>query len=113
MPGGDRRGPLGYGPMTGRGAGFCAGYGMPGFTTAPGPGWGGHGWRRICRGPGWGRGWFAGWSAPRQVQPAPYGPNPQEEREWLKNQAAYLQEQLDFIQKRLNDIDKNSKGKDE
>ena len=27
MPGGDRTGPLGQGPMTGRGAGYCGGFG--------------------------------------------------------------------------------------
>lgn len=26
MPGGDRTGPLGMGPMTGRGLGYCAGF---------------------------------------------------------------------------------------
>jgi len=31
MPGGDRTGPIGAGPMTGRGAGYCAGYNMPGI----------------------------------------------------------------------------------
>ncbi|MGE4285205.1 MAG: DUF5320 domain-containing protein [Phycisphaerae bacterium] len=30
MPYGDRTGPLGRGPKTGRAAGFCAGYDMPG-----------------------------------------------------------------------------------
>lgn len=38
MPRGDRTGPGGMGPMTGRGAGFCAGYERPGFTN---PGYGG------------------------------------------------------------------------
>jgi hypothetical protein len=33
MPFGDGTGPMGLGPMTGRGAGFCAGFGMPGFTN--------------------------------------------------------------------------------
>ena len=32
MPGGDRTGPMGQGPMTGRGAGYCAGFGMPGYA---------------------------------------------------------------------------------
>ena len=32
MPRGDSTGPLGMGPMTGRAAGFCAGYQMPGFS---------------------------------------------------------------------------------
>lgn len=30
MPRGDRTGPLGLGPMTGRGAGFCKGFRAPG-----------------------------------------------------------------------------------
>ena len=55
MPGGDRTGPAGYGPMTGRGFGYCAGSPTPGFTR----GWGrGFGWGRG-RGRGWGRGWGA------------------------------------------------------
>jgi len=57
MPGGDRTGPLGQGPRTGRAAGYCAGYGMPGYAN---PIWGrgfgrGRGWGF---GPGRGRGWW-------------------------------------------------------
>ena len=37
MPFGDGTGPRGMGPMTGRGAGYCAGFGRPGFTN-PMPG---------------------------------------------------------------------------
>ena len=33
MPGGDGTGPGGMGPMTGRAAGFCAGYPVPGFMN--------------------------------------------------------------------------------
>ncbi|RKY23605.1 MAG: hypothetical protein DRP62_05580 [Planctomycetota bacterium] len=33
MPGGDRTGPAGMGPMTGRAAGFCAGYPVPGYMN--------------------------------------------------------------------------------
>ena len=33
MPRGDRTGPAGMGPMTGRGAGYCAGYSVPGFAN--------------------------------------------------------------------------------
>ena len=33
MPFGDGTGPRGMGPMTGRGAGYCAGFGRPGFTN--------------------------------------------------------------------------------
>ncbi|MBP8912835.1 MAG: DUF5320 domain-containing protein, partial [Phycisphaerae bacterium] len=31
MPGGDGTGPVGMGPMTGRGVGYCAGYPTPGY----------------------------------------------------------------------------------
>jgi len=37
MPGGDGTGPAGLGPMTGRAAGYCAGYPVPGFMN-PVPG---------------------------------------------------------------------------
>ena len=35
MPRGDGTGPAGFGPMTGRAAGYCAGYDTPGFAGAP------------------------------------------------------------------------------
>ena len=38
MPGGNRTGPTGMGPITGRGAGFCAGYPVPGYMN-PGGGY--------------------------------------------------------------------------
>lgn len=34
MPGGDRSGPLGKGPRTGRAVGFCAGFGIPGYNNS-------------------------------------------------------------------------------
>ena len=33
MPGGDGTGPAGMGPMTGRAAGYCAGYPVPGYMN--------------------------------------------------------------------------------
>ncbi len=36
MPRGDRTGPAGLGPMTGRAAGFCIGYPVPGFMNPVG-----------------------------------------------------------------------------
>jgi len=58
MPLGDRTGPWGFGPMTGRGLGFCAGFPVPGFMN-PGFGFGrGMGFARgLGRGFGRGRGW--------------------------------------------------------
>ena len=38
MPFGDGTGPMGLGPMTGRGAGYCAGFGTAGFAN-PMPGY--------------------------------------------------------------------------
>jgi len=59
MPGGDRTGPMGMGPMTGRAAGYCAGYPLPGFMNYPaGP----------VLGAGVGYGAF-----PAAYGPAPYG----------------------------------------
>ena len=52
MPGGDRTGPMGMGPMTGRGAGFCAGFAVPGLLNRAFGGFFGRG-----RGGGWGGGW--------------------------------------------------------
>jgi hypothetical protein len=37
MPGGDRSGPAGMGPMTGRAAGYCAGNPVPGYMNAGAP----------------------------------------------------------------------------
>lgn len=54
MPRGDRTGPAGLGPMTGRGLGYCSGSAQPGFAS----GWGGRG---MGRGRGWGRGMGFGW----------------------------------------------------
>jgi len=33
MPRGDRTGPEGYGPLTGRGTGYCSGSTRPGFAS--------------------------------------------------------------------------------
>ena len=46
---------MGQGPMTGRGAGYCAGYGVPGYANPWGGAFGG------ARGGGRGRGWRHGY----------------------------------------------------
>jgi len=64
MPGGDRTGPMGMGPKTGRAAGFCAGSDAPGFVNRAAVR---GGWFRASRGRmagmmfGRGRGAGAGW----------------------------------------------------
>lgn len=53
MPGGDRTGPEGRGPRTGRAAGYCSGSGVPGHANPEGRGRG----FGTGRGRGYGRGW--------------------------------------------------------
>ncbi|MGM0498613.1 MAG: DUF5320 domain-containing protein [Bacillota bacterium] len=61
MPRGDRRGPDGAGPMTGRSLGYCAGNDQPGFTANAAPQGAGRGLRNGAgRGPGFGRGFGRG-----------------------------------------------------
>ena len=110
MPRGDRTGPMGAGPMTGRGLGYCAGYPAPGYAT-PGYGYGrgagyggGRGWRHGYHAtgvPGWGRPLPAPgyWPAAGYAPPAP--PTPQDEVAALKGQAEYLAAALEETRERL------------
>jgi len=76
MPSGDGTGPAGLGPMTGRAAGYCAGYPVPGYMNPapayrswmdpiPGRGWFGYGG-------GWGRGWGRGFGWHGGFDPGAY-----------------------------------------
>ncbi|MBN2076411.1 MAG: DUF5320 domain-containing protein [Dehalococcoidales bacterium] len=59
MPSGDRTGPAGMGPMTGRGAGYCTGYTWPGFLSRiPGRRWFGIGRRNRGNGRGFRNNWY-------------------------------------------------------
>jgi hypothetical protein len=114
MPRGDRSGPMGMGPRTGRGAGYCSGSGMPGFAN---PGYGrGFGGGIGFRGAGFsggGRGrrnrFYAtgrpGWMDFGGYPVAYQGAGPDVEKQALKNQAEALQSELDLIKKRLGDIE--------
>jgi hypothetical protein len=124
MPRGDRTGPMGMGPMTGRAAGYCTGSETPGYANpAPGRGFGmGFGRGRGFAGRGFGgggRGWrhrfyatglpgrmrFGGYIAPYGY-PTPYQkPDPEMEKQALTSQAEDLQSELDFIKKRLSEIE--------
>lgn len=98
MPGRDGTGPMGAGPMTGRGFGGCyAGYGKGagfagfGFGRGMGRGMG-------CRG-GFGRGFgrFYGY------QPEFEAPNAVSEKELLEEQKKFLEAQLDAINKKMQE----------
>ena len=139
MPRGDRTGPWGAGPMTGRARGYCAGYSAPGFMY-PGPGlglgrgsgrgfgraWGfgsGYGWGMgLGRGRGWRRGGFApfwgypptmaygpGYWADYPAEPAVF--DTKEEKKYLEEQMNFLQEELSAISKRLEELKKQEKEK--
>jgi len=134
MPGGDRTGPMGMGPMTGRAAGSCAGYNAPGYANAipgrgfgrrgrrgGGRGWGGggRGWRHMYYAtglPGWMR---FGWPAPQMAAawgagpwaygaPAP-GPMPREqELQVLMDHAEALKAELDQISACIEELEKEA-----
>ncbi|HPY76730.1 MAG TPA: DUF5320 domain-containing protein [Anaerohalosphaeraceae bacterium] len=117
MPGGDRTGPMGQGPMTGRGAGYCAGFGMPGYAN---PGFGYGMGRGMGRGMGWGMGrggrgrrnWFwatglPGWARPGWGMGAYAAGQPmteQDELEMLKAQSEQMQQNLQQIQQRIDQL---------
>lgn len=98
MPGGDRTGPLGAGPRSGRGMGFCSGYNQPGFANQTPIYRGSFSFGNRGAGRGWRHRFFAtdvsGW-----VQPAP-----DQETADLKAQADLLKAQLDVIQKRIEEL---------
>ena len=118
MPRGDGTGPMGMGAMTGRAAGFCAGFGTPGYANpAPGRGFGmgfGRGRGFGGRGGGGGRGYrhmfyatgLPGWlrSGGGGGRASYAAPTPTAERDYLKGVAESLQGQLDEIKKRLDDL---------
>lgn len=112
MPGGDKTGPLGMGPLTGRGAGYCRGYGMPGYANRWGAaGWGG-GYGRGGYGRGWRNRWFAtgvpGWAwSPSYAAASPVNATRSSagsERGWLEEQAAFLRSELAEIDRRISEL---------
>ncbi|RQD75728.1 MAG: hypothetical protein D5R97_05615 [Candidatus Syntrophonatronum acetioxidans] len=124
MPGFDRRGPLGYGPRTGRGLGDC---GDPAWDAPRRGFWGGR--RRGPFSPGRGPGRGGGLRLrrrffPRFFRPGPapwaygYEPSPyeyyeeespqvekEEELEFLKEEAKLLEKEMESIKKRINELE--------
>jgi len=120
MPGGNGTGPAGMGPMTGRAAGFCAGYPVPGYMNPIGG-------RGMGMGMGWGRGRGRGFGRAGYGMPAygavvnpytyggvPFAPTvaPQQELDGLKGQAEYLEDALDGIKKRIEELESQKSSKD-
>lgn len=114
MPGGDGTGPNGMGPKTGRAAGYCAGYDMPGYaSTNPGRrffnsgggffggGRGRRNWFRATGLPFWAR------TGQQNIQA-----DPSVELEDLKSQEGYFKNALENINSRISELEKNLKKND-
>ncbi len=113
MPRGDSTGPAGMGPMTGRGAGYCAGFNVPGYAN-PAAGTG----RGLARGFRGGRGSGAGrrlrgpmGPPPASVRQPQYVNTPATEEEAreqevknLKRTAEDLEDQLEAVRDRINQL---------
>ncbi len=103
MPGGDRTGPMGMGPMTGRGAGYCNGGNMPGFGNA-GFGFG----RGFKRGRGFGRGFgFRRFGyIPQQTTIQPQI----KERDYLQQELKSIEQEEKILQKEKEELKKRIEG---
>jgi len=89
MPGQDRTGPLGQGPLTGRGLGPCG--------------------RGMGRGLGMGRGRGFGWRArTMQIMPIqqPTVITEKQEKEFLEQELTVLKEEMKDIEERIKEIKK-------
>ena len=112
MPRGDKTGPSGEGPMTGRAAGYCAGYSVPGFMNTI------DGYERGL-GRGCGRGWGRRFGriqfvSPQPVivqpayhhayQPVKYPRSPEQEIAELENCKLSLDVQKGDLERELSDV---------
>lgn len=96
MPAGDRTGPQGMGPMTGRGAGFCAGNTVPGYAGNAGFGFGRG--RGFGRGMGRGLGYRFGYRAATPL-------TREEQLESLNAQAAGLELQSKALNEQITKLE--------
>lgn len=112
MPFGDRTGPRGMGPMTGRGGGQCAmawpAGGCRFHVSGVRRSGGGRGWRHWYRATG-----LAGWVRARKGRfgDPRYAPwTPQEELQYLKEYIQGLEEALNATRARKAEIEKSVKA---
>lgn len=111
MPLGDRTGPAGAGPRSGRGLGLCNGYAAPGYLNA------GYGYARgagFGRGMGYGRaggygrgrgfGFHAGWGYGYGYPQTAQQPTKEDEKNILESEIERLTDTLESLKKRLNEL---------
>jgi hypothetical protein len=124
MPGGDGTGPAGMGPMTGRAAGYCAGYAVPGYMnpiTGRGFGFGfGRGGGRGRRNrfyatglTGWQRAAYGGpfWGGGYGYEPVPFSATPEQEMDALRKQSEYLEKTLADLNQRIQELESEQSKK--
>ncbi len=99
MPWGDGTGPMGVGPRTGRGLGFCSGFKRSGYVRGGGLGLG------RGRHLGLGRGWRWFW----RTASMPYGPN----EEYLRARLSALEKEAEYIRELLSRSESQSQGGEE
>jgi hypothetical protein len=126
MPRGDRTGPQGMGPRTGRGMGYCSGFEAPGFMNSVSgavgrffsgglglargrgraiPGYGmGMAWGR---GGGRGRGYSSFPSYPEATPPTLL--SAEEERTFIEGTITVLKSRLEEMENRLSELSENKK----
>jgi hypothetical protein len=123
MPWGNGTGPAGLGPMTGRGGGFCAGYGVPGYLNPAGGrgAWGaglgfGRGRGRGHRNRYWATG-LTGWQraamgvpeANPYFAPAPFlQPSAEQELAALRGQLKAMEQGMGQVQERIQELEREA-----
>ena len=110
--GGDRTGPLGQGQLTGRGAGYCAGYSTPGYQNTSvartgiwgtGARGGGRGQRNIYNATGLTRWQRAGTT--QAAAPVQQTLTKEQRLDALKTQAENLQKQLENLNSQIKAVE--------
>ncbi len=119
MPRGNGTGPMGMGSKTGRAAGYCAGYDLPGYANPVGEGgYGGFGRGRGMGFGGRGRGWRnmfrltgqTGWMRGFGVFPfgagsyGNYPPSKEQEMDMLNQQEKELENTLESLKNRKKEL---------
>ncbi|NOY09340.1 MAG: DUF5320 domain-containing protein [Spirochaetes bacterium] len=100
MPSGDKKGPLGFGSMTGRGAGYCTGHGVPGYMNPAGRVHRGRGDLGFGRGRGYGMGCRNIYYDPLDSKAAG-----EAEESCLRSRAEFLKGNLNSLEKRLKELE--------
>ncbi|MFW6327886.1 MAG: DUF5320 domain-containing protein [Bacteroidota bacterium] len=98
MPAGNKQGPEGMGPMSGRGMGYCSGNNVPGYEMPGGRGRGlpfGAGARRQQE-----------WRHNNAFQHPSHSPDARDEISQLRSENQMLKKQMDEINRKIDELRK-------